>query len=301
MRLDAIVDSPAQRFVILHYHVFKNGGSTIEGILEREFGGGFATLHGPHASSTLDGRDLEHFLLENPGVTAVSSHHLRYPKPAIRHTVIFDCLFLRHPLERLDSMYRYSRATSSGDFLNVFARQFNPRQFFTTLIREAPHMISNVQVMQIARAGAFTRPAHPYDLDRATEIFADVAIPGLVEMFDESLTAAEYFLKPAFPSLSLEYEPRNVTRAAPRSADRLIRLWGADLYEDLARFNQFDLELFRRAENEIRRRFALLPKAEFRLHDFRSRCAHLRGDLPILVDAEPVTNVRTLPGNGRSS
>lgn len=163
MRLDAIIGSPAQRFVILHYHVFKNGGSTIEAILEREFGGGFATLHGPHASSTLDGRDLERFLRRNPGVTAVSSHHLRYPKPAIRHTVIFDCLFLRHPLERLDSLYRYSRGIPSVDFLHVLARQMNPRQFFSALIREAPHMISNVQVMQIARAGAFTRPAHPYD------------------------------------------------------------------------------------------------------------------------------------------
>ncbi len=122
-------------------------------------------------------------------------------------------------------------------------------------------------------------------------------------MFDESLTTAESFLKPAFRRVSLEYVPQNVTRAAPRSTERLIRLWGADLYEDLARFNQFDLELFRRAENEIRRRFALLPNPQFRLHDFRSRCARLRGDVPtpIPIDSEPVTNVRTLPGNGRSS
>jgi hypothetical protein len=30
------------RFVILHYHIFKNAGSTIEEILERSFGEGFA-------------------------------------------------------------------------------------------------------------------------------------------------------------------------------------------------------------------------------------------------------------------
>lgn len=305
MRLDAIIPSPAQRFVIVHYHVFKNGGSTIEAILEREFGDGFATLHGPDASSTLDGSELEGFLRRNPRIAAVSSHHLRYPKPAIRHTVIFDCCFVRHPLERLDSLYRYSRSAASEDFLCACARRMNAREFFRELMNMAPHMISNVQVMQIACAGAFTRPAHCFDLDRAAEIFIDAAMPGVVEMFDESLAAAEYFLKPAFPRLSLEYVAQNVTRIATPRQERLARLWGADLYEDLARLNQLDLELFRRAEQEIRRRIALIPSAEQRLVEFRARCTRLyleaSGELPMLVEAGPATNVHTLRGNGRSS
>jgi hypothetical protein len=41
-----------------------------------------------------------------------------------------------------------------------------------------------------------------------------MAIPGLVEMFDESLSAAEYFLKPAFARLALESVPQNVTRVS---------------------------------------------------------------------------------------
>lgn len=290
MRRDAIIDSPTQRFVIVHYHIFKNGGSTIEAILAREFGKresghAFATLHGPQASSTLDARDLERFLRRNPRVTVVSSAHLRYPKPAIRHMVIFDCCFLRHPLERLDSLYRYSRNVDSEDFLSVRARRMNAREFFCDLLKESPHLISNVQVTQIACAGAFTRPAHSYDLERAAGILADMAMPGLVEMFDESLTAAEYFLKPAFPRLSLEYVPRNVTRVptasrAQNRQERLMRLWGGDVYEDLARLNQFDLELFRRAENEIRRRVALIPDAEARLLEFQSRCAQLSSEPP---------------------
>jgi hypothetical protein len=57
---------------------------------------------------------------------------------------------------------------------------------------------------------------------------------------------------------------------------RACRLWGADLYEDLARLNQLDLELFDRAENEIRRRNELIPEGPRRLLEFRSRCARLR-------------------------
>lgn len=285
MRLDAIIGSPAQRFVIVHYHIFKNGGSTMEAILEREFGAGFATLHGPEASSTLDGRELEEFLQRNPRVRVVSSHHLRYPKPAIRHMVIFDCCFVRHPLDRLDSVYRYSRGVDSEDYLSARARRMNSREFFRALIEEAPHLVSNVQVTQMACAGAFTRPAHSYDLERAVEIFLDMAMPGVVEMFDESLLAAEYFLRPAFPGIALEYIAKNVTRSIARDGrpqERLMRLWGAEVYDDLARLNQFDFELFRRAEQEIRRRVALIPDAERRLGEFRSRCARLR-ELPVLV------------------
>jgi hypothetical protein len=305
MRLDAIIASPTQRFVIVHYHIFKNGGSTIEAILERNFGlsQGFATLHGPHASSTLDAREVERFLRRNPRVAAVSSHHVRYPNPAIRHVVIFDCCFLRHPLERLDSLYRYSRNIDSEDWLSARARRSNAREFFRELIDEFPHIISNVQVTQISCAGAFTRLANSHDLERAAKILEDAAIPGLVEMFDESLTAAEYFLKPAFPRLSLEYVHRNVTRmAVPRAhhrQERLMRLWGADLYEDLSRLNQLDLELFRRVEEEVRHRLGLVPNAESRLLAFRSRCAQFAQlQSESSAQAEAATNVLTIRRSG---
>ena len=101
MRLDTTLTSTNPRFVIVHYHIFKNGGTTIEAILEREFGQSFATLHNTKASATLNGGHVASFLRRHPQISAISSHHLRYPKPAIRHTIVFDCCFLRHPLERL--------------------------------------------------------------------------------------------------------------------------------------------------------------------------------------------------------
>jgi hypothetical protein len=37
MRLDFTLEVPRPRFVVVHYHFFKNAGSTIKSILEREF------------------------------------------------------------------------------------------------------------------------------------------------------------------------------------------------------------------------------------------------------------------------
>jgi hypothetical protein len=282
MRIEHTLDVPATRFVFVHYHIFKNGGTTIESILRREFGAGFATLHGRADESVLDGRRLTEFLGEQPGISAVSSHHFRYPKPAVPGWVIFDCCFLRHPLDRLVSLYNQYRRTDSPDRLCVRASCQTPGEFMKQLMRNSPDMVSDVQVTQLASAGAFARPANERDLEKATEIFHDMAVPGIVELFDESLVAAEYFLKPAFPELRLHHSPENVSRPAhrrPQSSEdleqALVDLFGAEVYEDLLRLNQLDMELFRRAKVETQRRLFLMPDPEERLVEFKARCARL--------------------------
>jgi hypothetical protein len=272
---------PQMRYVVVHYHIFKNGGTTIESILQREFGEGFATLHGAGADATLTGADLAAFLPAYPLVSAVSSHHLRYPKPELPHVVLFDCCFLRHPLARLHSYYTYLSRTQ--------ALRESAREFMETLMDEAPHQVSDVQVNLLANSGAFTRPACEYDLEKATRILHQMAIPGLVSLFDESLVAAEYFLRPAFPTIRLEYIAQNVTNRLHllpgERLDYLIDLWGADLYEKLSRLNQMDMELFRRVRAEITQRLDLIPRAEQRMAEFRARCQQLAEEEQVTASA----------------
>ena len=265
------------RFLIVHYHIFKNGGSTVASILEREFENNFATVHGPDDVSVVDLVSLSNFVSSHGGVQAISSHHLRYPKPVLPNTIIFDCCFLRHPLDRLQSMYSYFQRIDSDDPLCRMAHQESSRSFFRKLMGSAPHLVSNVQVTMLALGGAFTRPVDTPDVEVAADIVAKMAIPGLVEKFDESLVAAEYFLKPAFPRLRLDYLPQNVSRplgANPGDRQEWLRhSWGPDLYGALAHLNECDLELWRRAEREVARRLDLAPSPEQRLAEFRVRCS----------------------------
>jgi hypothetical protein len=251
------------RFVVVHYHIFKNAGTTVEQILEREFPGCFALLHGPTADATLDAQDLDCFLRDHPNVKAVSSHHLRYPAPVMRDTIVFDCCFLRHPLDRLDSVYSYLRRIDSKDPPGRIARGKTPAEFVRHLLERSPEQVSNVQVTMLANRGAFTRPASDDDLERAIRTVRNMAMPGIVEMFQESMSAAEYFMQPAFPSISLRSTPANVSRrilttAADRK-QRLVELWGQDLHRELVRLNELDIELATQTSQEIRRRLSLLP------------------------------------------
>jgi hypothetical protein len=281
--MDYGVSAPPARHVIVHFHMFKNGGSTIEAILKREFRSQYATAHGSHASSALDDEDIAAFLGAHPNISALSSHHLRYPLPAMRRTVLFDCCFLRHPLDRLQSVYRYLRAEppelGQEDPILVLAQSHGPREFMMRLIDESPHFVSNAQTLLIASSGAFTRPLDETDLARAKEMLRRMALPGLVGMFDESLVAAEHFLGPAFPRLRLHYTAQNVSRPSIRNfnqrLEELRAIWGADVYQELLRLNHLDLELCRYTESEIRRRFSLVPNSQERLLEFRSRCSCL--------------------------
>jgi hypothetical protein len=85
--------------------------------------------------------------------------------------------------------------------------------FLRNLVDDSPHLVSNVQVLRLARSGRFTRPAGEEDLSRAIEVVRKMAIPGVVDLFDASLVAAEYFLRPAFPQINLHYTRQNVTAA----------------------------------------------------------------------------------------
>jgi hypothetical protein len=195
------IDAPLSRHVLLHFHLFKNGGSTIETILEREFRSRFATVHTSEASSVLDGHDIAAFLGAHPNIAALSSHHVRYPLPSIRRTV-FDCCFLRHPLDRLQSVYTFmrTRGSESEDPILILARTAGPREFMIRLMDESPHLVGNAQ---------------------AEEILRRMPLPGRVGIFDESLVAAEHFLGPAFAELR--------TKANKRLTEFRTRCFGLQL------------------------------------------------------------------------
>jgi hypothetical protein len=99
-----------------------------------------------------------------------------------------------------------------------------------------------------------------------------MSVAGVVDLFDESLVAAEYFLCPAFPAIQLEYVSQNV---GPKDSEPFREAVGARIYELLKKMNQLDAELVSQARAEVRRRFELVPDAPERLAAFRRRSAGL--------------------------
>ena len=97
------------RLVILHYHIFKNAGSTIEDILDHSFGERFAKLDTPAGEGLISNPDLVRFFDARPSLRAFSSHQIRHPLPEAPGYLFFDICFLRDPIDRIRSIYTYFR------------------------------------------------------------------------------------------------------------------------------------------------------------------------------------------------
>jgi hypothetical protein len=255
------------RFVLLHYHFFKNAGTTIEEILAHSFGH-FARLDNPDPERTISNSELLEFLDRNPEIQAVSSHHINYPLPQAMGFLFFDICILRDPLERVRSMYDYFREKQyPGYALSDLANRTAPAEFFAQLVECAPFHVNDVQVNLVAN-GEWDHPPDSDDLERATRRLLTASFLGVVDRFKESLVAAEYALKPLFPTLDCAQPPANVSarRRAP-----LSEICDPDIYERLRKLNALDYELLDRARAEVMRRFDKVPDGAARLRALEAR------------------------------
>lgn len=264
------------RHVLVHHHIFKNAGTTIDSILERNFGNGFSLIHGPQDESRVSWSDVRDLLGKHAQIRAVSSHHFHTQQFSLEDYVLFDMIFLRHPLDRIRSIYDFYRRENAANELVACAKNSGLKGFVELLVSRHPHQINNVQTNLLANHGYYTRPPGKRDLDMAIARMETAAVPGLLEMFDESLVAAEYYLAPAFPGLDLSYQSQNVsTGRATTVAERLELIekqCGDRLYNDLLMMNDLELRLLTVVEKELRRRVRLVPDCPQRLDQFRQRC-----------------------------
>lgn len=271
------------RFVILHYHIFKNAGTAIENLLRADFGARFSQFEGDSLDCQLSGANLLEWLHRNPELRAISSHQLRYPKPQAPGFVFFDLCFLRDPIDRIHSMYSFFRKHPPGsDPLSALAHETTLGRYVAHLVERFPHVVNNVQVTMLATDGAYLRPPSEKDLDRATETLLDMSFPGVADCFYESMVAGQYFWKPVFPEFDNAATPANVSRERGSTLETRLEevraACGKTLYDELEKLNALDRELVRRARAEVARRFRLTPDCDRRLVELRARVRTIVGE-----------------------
>jgi hypothetical protein len=251
------------RFVLLHYHFFKNAGSTIEEILAHSFFENYARLDTEDFDGAVSQHELIAFLRRHPRMKAVSSHQFRYPLPQEPGFLFFDLCFLRDPLDRIRSMYDYFREKPvPSEPASELAQEQPLGGFIAELIKHHAYRVSNVQVNLLANGVVNDLPGEA-DLVRATEVMLKTSFLGVVDRFEQSLIAGQYFLRPVFPHLALAQEPANISAgwkdALNARIEKFRQACDPDVFVELVRLNSLDAELVNRAREEVRRRFSMVP------------------------------------------
>ncbi|PID54764.1 MAG: hypothetical protein CR978_02040 [Gammaproteobacteria bacterium] len=274
--------------VILHGHIFKNAGTTLDWSFARSFGEGFLDHRQDQVMIQHGGAHLRDILRASPQLSVISSHHMPRDLPNIENLQFQPLYLLRHPLLRLRSAYRFERQQDADTPGAQAAREKDFANYVRWRMQhDVSRTIRNYQTVYLA---GFHRRASNALLalkcfSDAIETFKAVPLIGLVEDYDTSMVVFESVLKQDFPELDLAYVAQNVTQPTRVAADTdqevasvLAEL--GDLAKTVIDENSYDLALYQLVKARLGSQTAAIADFSDRLAAFNQRCDALRPVMP---------------------
>ncbi len=266
------------RHILLHGHIFKNAGSTLDWSLRRCFGPAFCEHRDDAAMRKAPQQALTSALADD-ALVALSSHNLPSPPPEMPGLCFHSVYLLRDPVERVLSVYAFERAQQAETPGAQAARRMNLQDYVAWRLRDSERpVIRNFQTRFLA-GGAVRHNGDPLSagaVASARQRLVEGAQVGLVERYDESMVLLEAALHPVFPHIDLACVPQNVTRGAARGGAPLREQLGA-LWQEVVAHNAHDLALYSLADELLDRSIAAMPDFARKLARYRERSAALRG------------------------
>lgn len=256
----------ALRFVFVHNHIFKNAGSTVDSIFERA---GFRPLaiEATAERPIVEAEQVLGVVQADPSIEYVSSHSFAVPRPPDVPGIGFvDITFLRHPMDRLASIYHYTRHPSVADFPFI-EKSASFQAFVDALIEQAPHHIHSPQTTCLGNYRNFYYPPGEVALERAKAWVLDTRVLGVVDLFDASMQAFIGSCAALMPGKNVDvfrgpFAPMNRSRGDQLDLDARLQRIAAELGPERVKFleaaNAADLDLYSTARREVLRRHGLV-------------------------------------------
>ena len=279
MRFPRLIRSNGMNPILLHCHLFKNAGTTIDWALKRSLGWGFVDHRRDRAMLRGGMRYIEKYLALRLYVMAVSSHHMPFdPTFESRRFRYWHIIMLRDPIARCASVYQYEKIQPLVSLGARMAKKLDMRGYFQWRISDdAPVVIRNFQTRYLAGRKHPARKLQDPDFDTALmrARLPNVLI-GFVERFDESMVLFESILREHFRKLDLAHVKQNQNHARPEDSIAYLREeLGETLFLKLNAENALDLRLYETLAADFEARIGEISDFQQRLAGFKNRCAPL--------------------------
>lgn len=270
---------PGVRQILLHNHLFKNAGTTIDWALKRSFGRRFCD-HRDDQEMVKGGMPyVVEFLTRQRPVMAISSHHMPFdPDFETAELAFWHVCMLRHPIARALSVYRYEKSQPARQSLGAkMAKQLDMRGYFEwRLGDESPAVLRDSHTRLLSGLRSKKRQVlEEADLERAgSQARRPRVLVGLVERFDESMVLFEHALQGTFENIDLTHVVQNKSREQVSDPAEALRAeLGDELYAKLLQKNAYDMCLYEDMSRELDRRMAAIADFDVQLTTYRDRCA----------------------------
>lgn len=240
------------RYVITHGHIFKNAGTTFDSALEKAFGKDFCDHRDDKAMRQGGAEYLKQFILDNPNLKAISSHHLCNPLPVSDEFKCIPVYFLRNPIERVVSVYEFERRQGGESVGAQVAAASSLIDYVRWRLEpSSPKTISNYQTAYLG-AQRYLKPSDEVTIDMLNVAVSLIQRPdvliGFVEKFDDSFNKMSKKLAEFFPDVPFNYENKNIKNAIStekKYKDALEKL--LPVLPEIISANAFDLALYEQA------------------------------------------------------
>lgn len=251
------------RPLLIHYHIFKNAGTSVEFALQQALGPRLRTYDSPVPQGILSAEDIIKYVASAPEVEAICSHQAILPGPKVPDRAVFTSILLRDPLARIRSIYAFEQRQYEPTPGALKAKETDFKGYVEWRLCTAPAMLCNFQTYYCSRTtnAVHNKAVNEIHLQAAIANLDHINIVGTVERYSEWLTLAQAILSKAFQNISLAASRQNATGAGTEVThaailDDLVQDLGRDLAEHLLECNKLDMCLHQVADALLRRRLA---------------------------------------------
>lgn len=240
--------------IILHYHLFKNAGTSLDAAFKENFSeksGEWVTKEFP-GNPAKNRAELKQWIIDNPQARCFSSHTAFFPVPQIEGVKIIPVVFVRHPIDRMASAYSFEKKQGGDSFGPTLARNTSVAGYIETRLS----MQADRQCRDF-HANRFATMFGEQQGDESTRAKMAVdALPfiGVVEKYSQSLECLETLLEShGFTGIKLKPVERNVSRSVkktlPEKLEEIREQFSEESFNSLLEANKTDLEIWKTLYN----------------------------------------------------
>ncbi len=260
--------------VIIHCHIFRNAGHTFDNGLKNNFGDSFL-VHRDANRMKSGAAYLGPFISENPKLKALSSHHIRFPLPEIQNVKLLPAIIFRHPVDRLGSIYLYEQKYEEPLSEDARTKKISFQKYILQKITSGKNEIINNFQTRFCTEG-YPQKINEKEFKLAFARINGMPLLGLADYHDESLVLFEEALRPYCPDIDLSYAGHSITFSGEKILEHRVRAifeaLGLETLDAMLASNHWDLMLYIKTKEIVRKRMQNTPDFADKLNDFYRRC-----------------------------
>lgn len=240
------------RKVIFHYHLFKNAGTSLDAALKKAFNKQeWVTAEFP--SHQQKNREQVAEWVQSKSDAICFSSHTAFMKPGkIAGVEVFPVVFVRHPVDRIQSAYLFEKEQNAKTFGSTLARNTSFSGYVETMLAMPGwRQVRNFHAWRLAMS---VSPKEGVESERALIAVNRLPFIGVVDQYGQSLTKLNKALAiEGFGDVHLKILKKNVSSG--QGSDLTSRLsdiknqLGESLYNELVEANSVDMEIYKKVKD----------------------------------------------------